>query len=164
VTDFSATESVGGLTSTYSPDLLATVDLTPPTVTLSTQTPTTTLAPVIHVEVTDANGILNGMTYTLDLGSHLDYASGTLTDGQATAVLPALSGAGTYTLVGHALDRAGNLGTSTTLTLVVTDSTPWVVTGQALQPDPSGDVLNEFGDVQVWQPLNPTCGGPMGFG
>jgi hypothetical protein len=127
-------------------------------------TPTTTLAPVIHVEVTDANGILNGMTYTLDLGSHLDYASGTLTGGQGTVTLPALSAAGTYTLVGHALDRAGNQGTSATLTLAVVNSTPWAVTGQAQQPDPSGDVVNLLGDVQLNQPLNPTCGGPMGFG
>jgi hypothetical protein len=89
--------------STCAPDFLATVDLTPPAVTLSALTPTTSRGPQVHVGVTDRYGIPNGTTFTLDVDLNNDgnftdageagYASGTLTGGQATITLPALPSA-----------------------------------------------------------------------
>jgi hypothetical protein len=95
------------------------------------------------------------------------YATGYFSSNStATIKLPTLPGIGTYTLRADVTDLAGNVGTrsSTLATFQVIDSTPWVITGVALQPDPSGDVVNLLGDVQRYQALNLTSGGRMGFG
>ncbi len=175
VAAFRATEALGGVTSAFTQDFLATVDLTGPKVTLNVAASTASRAPQVRVNASDLNGLPNGTTVTLDVDTNNDgnftdagetgYAAGTLTDGWVNITLPTLSGQGTYTLQGRVTDLAGNQGTSATVSLQVVAGSPWSVTGQALsQLDPSGDAVSQLGNAMLSQPIDLTQSGGGGLG
>ena len=66
-----------------------------------------------------------------------NYATGTLVNGSATITLPGFSATGTYPMRARVTDLAGNQGTSSTQTVVVTSDHAWVVNrAQVLSSDP----------------------------
>ncbi len=170
---FKAKQNTGGLTSHFSADYLAKVDLTAPTVKVSLAGTTSDRCPVVQVSAKDRHGLPNGTTVSVDVDLNNDgnftdagesgYASGTLTDGHATIDVPTLSSTGTYTLEARVTDRAGNQGTSATVSFQVVTNTPWQVTTQPLSsPDPTADATGFYGNVQVSQPLDLTQGPDWG--
>jgi RHS repeat-associated protein len=161
VTGFYATQSNAAGTSAPSADFLATVDLTPPTVTASVPASTYSLGPVVTVRGADLNTLPNGTTVTLDLSNGttttLGYATGTLTDGQVNVKLPQLAATGTYTLDARVTDLAGNQATSASATFNVSNNpTPWSVTSyqKGYLPDPTGNALELIGDATTQHPLD----------
>jgi RHS repeat-associated protein len=153
--DFVARDDDGSASkSAYSADFLVTVDRTAPAVTASVPATTGTLAPVVHVTASDLVGIAANATVALDLATSsggpwtLAYATGTLTNDQATITLPTLSGTGTWYVRARALDLAGNEGTSGAQSVAVNAVTSWSGTAQALSADPEqGDFLMQMGDL-----------------
>jgi hypothetical protein len=128
----SRTLFTGGATSALSAPYIVNVDLTAPTVVLTTATSTTTLAPQVRVTASDLLGLPDGTAVALDVdtnnnGNFTDpgetgYASGTLTGGMVQVVLPALAGLGTYPMRARVSDLAGNQGTSSTVNVTVASS------------------------------------------
>src|SRR6266404_1222608 len=119
-----------------SPTQLVTVDLTLPTVNLTVPASTTSFAPVVTVQASDLVGIPPNATVTIDVdtdneGDFTDsgetaYAGGTLSaNGTATITVP-VTATGTYKLRARVTDMAGNEGTSSIQTMLVTTVTnPW---------------------------------------
>ncbi len=144
------------------------VDATAPDVYVSAPSTTNSLRPEVRVNVTDRLGLASAPTVTLDVDLNNDndfgdtdetgYSTGTvLTNGQATIKLPALSGAGTIRVRARVLDLAGNEGTSSASTVIVSNvASPWVATAQALTvgPQSGGDWLTVAGDVSTAHALD----------
>jgi YD repeat-containing protein len=138
-----------------------TYDTTAPTVTLTAPSSSNTGAFQVTVSGTDANGLPNGTTVYLDVdlnnnGSFTDageqgYTTSTLTGGAATfTVSPSLS-PGTYPIRARLADKAGNIGTSSTATVVVSSSpSTWAITGQQRLNDPEQATSLPFGLVTVY--------------
>ena len=157
--DFIARDTDGaGATSLFSPDFLVTVETNPPTVTASVLATTTTLAPQVHVTASDLVGVPANATVTLDVDlldddtftdtGDMDYATGTLVNGQATITLPTLPATGTYRVEANVENLAGVTGTSAAQTFVVTAATAWTGATTALSVDPvQGDWQAQLGDV-----------------
>jgi RHS repeat-associated protein len=170
VASFYPTDSAGGHTSDPSADFLVTVDLTPPTINLSVPASTYSKGPQVQVTASDLNGLPNGTTVTLDLTHNStttsSYATGSLTDGTTSITLPTLAaGTGTYTLTGHVTDLAGNVGTSTVATFVVSNNpSPWTVTGQSTGVDVGGDATLLLGNVSTGQTFYLEQTGPSDCG
>jgi RHS repeat-associated protein len=170
VASFYATDISGSLTSDPSADFLVTVDLTPPTINLGVPASTYSLGPQVQVTASDLNGLPNGTTVTLDLTHNgtttSSYATGSLTDGHTTIKLPSLAaGTGTYTLTGHVTDLAGNIGTSTVATFVVSNNpSPWVVSGGSSSVDSTGDATLQLGNVSTGQTFYLEQSGPSDCG
>lgn len=159
---FRAKASLNGVSSPWSsPDFLATIDRTAPTVTADVmdQSPITSLGPRVLVTARDLIGVAANATVTLDVdldnnnnfsgGGETGYTTGTLTDGKAIIKLPDLPATGTYKVRARALDLAGNEGTSTNATFTVTVvNSPGVPTGTPVSIDPvQGEWLYQLGDV-----------------
>ncbi len=121
---------------------------------------TSSLRPEVRVFASSRFGMAATPTVVLDVdlnnngsfadGGEANYASGTLTNGQATIKLPALSGAGTVRVQARALDLAGNQVTTAASTVVVSNAaSPWVAVAQPLSVGPAsgGDWLSVLGDV-----------------
>jgi YD repeat-containing protein len=182
---FTATATVGGVTSDPSAPFLVAVDLTGPAVTLTAPSSTTSLAPVVEVTASDLNGLPDGTAVAIDVElstesgfsgtlsgrNETGYATGTLTGGAAFIVLPALpspSNPTSYKLQARVTDLAGNQGTSSPLaTMQVTAVTAWSLTNAvALTADPqAGDSQNQLGNVHLSVPLNlDLSGGSMSGG
>jgi RHS repeat-associated protein len=161
VTALYGTQTSGGLTSDPSADFLATVDLTPPSVTASVVSSTYSLGPVVNVLASDLNSLPNGTTVTLDISNGTitttAYATGTLTDGGVAVKLPQLVSTVTYTLDARVTDRAGNQGTSASVTFnIANNPSPWTATpgvGNYLL-DPTGNALELLGDASTAHPLD----------
>jgi len=156
-----------GEKSDYSaPEFLVTVDRTGPNVSVTMPSSTPSLGPEIRVVARDLIGVSATATVTLDVDLNYDsdftdqdetgYATGNLTDGQVTVKLPTLSSAGTYRIRARVDDLAGNEGTSTTSTFVVSSVTSaWTATAMVLSADPvNGDWQNQLGDVSVQHALD----------
>jgi RHS repeat-associated protein len=152
--DFVARDDDGSTSkSAYSPDFLVTVDRTAPTVNVGVPASTSTLAPQVRITASDLAGIAANATVALDLATSssgpwtLGYATGTLTNDQATITLPTLSSTGTWYVRARVLDLAGNQGTSTVQSVSVNSVTSWSGSATALSADPEqGDWLMQMGD------------------
>jgi YD repeat-containing protein len=163
---FTATATLSSFTSPPSPPFLAAVDLTAPTLTLTAPATTTSLGPQVLVTARDLNPLPDGTTVTVDVDTNNDgnftdsgesgYASGTLKDGAVTITLPGLGATGTYPMRASVTDLAGNQGTSSTQTVVVTSASAWAInSAQVLTSDPlTGDAQDQLGDVRVSAPLD----------
>ena len=168
---FTATQTVGGVTSDSCPDFLVTVDLTAPIVAVSVLSPTASLGPAVEVTATDNVGLPANDAVTLDVdlnndgsytGGELGYATGTLTNavpstsGSAAIALPTLPSTGTYRVRAHLADLAGNQGTSTNDTFtVIGSSTATLTQAQVLDSDPlDGNALVQLGNVQALHALD----------
>jgi RHS repeat-associated protein len=160
--DFVARDDDGSTSkSAYSPDFLVTVDRTAPTVNVSVPASTSTLAPVVRVTASDLAGIAANATVALDLATSssgpwtLGYATGTLTNDQASITLPTLSSTGTWYVRARALDLAGNEGTSAAQSVTVNALTSWSGAATALSADAvQGDWLMQLGDVSFSHALD----------
>src|SRR5262249_31163787 len=103
---FTATATSAGGTSDPSAAFLVAVDRTAPAVPATVPSATPSYRPRVQVAAADAVGLAANAAVTLDVDLNNDglftgvgesgYASGTLADGMAEIVLPALSGTGTY--------------------------------------------------------------------
>jgi RHS repeat-associated protein len=169
VASFYGTDTLGGLSSAPSADFLVTVDLTPPTINLSVPATTYSLGPQVQVTASDLNGLPNGTTVTLDLTHNgtttMSYTGGTLTDGHVTIKLPTLAaGTGTYTLTGHVLDLAGNMGMMMATFTVANNPSPWTVTGQSSGVVAGGDATLQLGNVSTGQTFYLEQSGPSDCG
>jgi RHS repeat-associated protein len=162
---FTATQTVSGVTGNPTAAYVVSVDATAPTLALTAPGATTSLGPVVQVATTDLNGLPDGTTVTIDVdknnnGSFADpgesgYATGTLSGGAASVVLPALAGTGTYPVRARVTDQAGNQQTSATATVMVNSATSWSATAQVLTSDPqAGDAQDQLGNVQLAHSLN----------
>jgi RHS repeat-associated protein len=163
---FTATQAVGGVTSNPTAAYVVSVDSTAPTLTLTAPGTTTSLGPVVTVTASDLNGLPDGTAVSIDVdknnnGSFADpgesgYATGTLSGGAASIVLPALSGTGTYPVRARVTDRAGNQRTTAASNIVISSATTWSITaGQALTADPqAGDAQDQLGNVRLTHGLN----------
>jgi len=162
---FTATDTLNGNTSAATQPFIVVVDLTPPTVTLTVPATTTQLNPQVKVTAWDLNGLPNGTAVSIDVDLNHDgifqvneqgYATGTLQNGQATITLPPLSALGTYSMRARVSDRAGNQGTSTTVsTQIIIVTNPWNTGGQVLTSDPfDGMSQDQLGNLQVTHALD----------
>jgi RHS repeat-associated protein len=160
---FTATQTVGGLTSAPTNPFLATVDRTAPAVTLTVAASTAAKQPLLQVAASDLNGLPNGTAvgvtvYANDGVTQLytNASAATLTDGQATFRLPyALTPGTSYKLTASVTDLAGNVGTSTQQPVTVTSVSAWTDTAQVLTSDPlQGMAAEQLGDVQLSHALN----------
>jgi RHS repeat-associated protein len=153
---FTATQTVNNVTSYPSRPFALTVDRTPPSVSLIAPANTASTAPVVQVNASDLNGLPDGTTVSLDLGSTQNYATGTLRDGFTTIVVPGLSPNTAYTLTARVTDLAGNQGSAAGSVTVGAATTTATVSGsQALSADPEQGMMQEqLGDVSVRQDLD----------
>ncbi len=161
---FTATETVGGMTSAASADWLVTVDLTPPAVTLTAPATTAAVQPMLTVTASDLNGLAVPATVTIlvynSTGTTLLYSNAsaaTLTDGQASFRLAyTLTPGTTYQIKALVNDAAGNTGTSAAQTVQVTAAASWSLGAtQALTSDALlGDSLDQLGNVHLEHALD----------
>ncbi len=154
--DFIARDvNASGAKSAYSPDFVVTVETAGPTANLSVPSSTTTLAPQVNITANDLVGMPATTTVTLDLSSTSSsgpwttgYATGTMTNGQAQIILPALASTGTYWLRARVDNLAGNQGTSAVSSFTVNAATAWSGVATALSADPTeGNAEMQLGDV-----------------
>jgi RHS repeat-associated protein len=162
---FTATQTVGGLTSAPTNPFLVTVDRTAPAVTLTVAASTAAKQPLLYVAATDLNGLPTaaslsvGVTVYANDGVTVLYgnsSAATLADGQASFRLPfALTPGTSYKITASVTDLAGNVGTSAQQPVTVTSASSWTESAQVLTSDPlTGDSQGQLGDVQLIEPLN----------
>jgi RHS repeat-associated protein len=161
---FTASQSVGGITSDPSADWLVTVDLTNPTVTLTAPASTASKNPLLRVSISDRNPPPNGTAVTLKVYAsdgvtllNTNTSAATLTDGQASWRLAyTLTPGTTYVLKALVNDLAGNTGTSAGQTVAVTSVAAWsLASAVQLTSDPlGGDALDQLGNLQVQHALD----------
>lgn len=159
---FWATATASSIVSDPSNTFLVTVDLTNPTVTLSAPSTTTSFAPQVKVLASDLSGFASSHTVTIDVdlnndndfsdGGESAHSTGTMANGYALITLTALAATGTVKLRARVNDLAGNEGTSSTATMVVSSQTSWSLSSDtaALTSEPAeGAVRDHLGALTL---------------
>ena len=131
---------------------ISTVDLTPPTVTLTAPLYTNNNEPSITVSAIDnvgGSGVNDGTTAYLDVdlnhdgvftGDEIGYLTTTITGGIGTFTFTSPLPDGSYTMQARVSDEAGNVGTSPLVTMVIDTVAPTVTINQAsTQADPTSN-------------------------
>src|SRR5262249_54860987 len=124
------------------------------------------LAPRVRITADDLNGLPDGTAVAVDADLNGDglftgtgesgYAGGTLSAGYVDLTLPAFAAARPYPPPAPLSDRAGNEGTSATVSATVsTVGTAWTITADVRSHDPEdGSPEENIGDVTAGQPLD----------
>ncbi len=160
--NFTATETVGGTTSAPTPDYLVTVDITPPTITMTLPPASDSLQPAVTITAWDLNGLPDDTTpvsllvYDSTGTTLLSTTSGTWVDGGAVIQPPALTADTSYKFEAQVTDRAGNVGSSTQQSWTVPNEGDWSVTNASvLSSDPTtGMAEQQLGNVQLTHALD----------
>ncbi|MBI1918883.1 MAG: SBBP repeat-containing protein [Planctomycetes bacterium] len=164
IATFTGTQTVSDQTSGQSAPFPVTVDLTPPVVTLTFDSPTTSTSPQVEVTASDDN-LASTTTVTLDVDLNNDfdfadtgetgYTTGTMTDGLALITISPPLSIGTVRLRARVSDKAGNEGQSAVKSLTVQSTTGSPIFNLTQQVDPfTGDPVFQRGDLVITQPLD----------